>query len=164
SDVCSSDLSISSAMPSNSRAYCSGGELPPYFLPVEPSAWRKASKIRRCLSGGMPGPVSATEKWRCSGWPPSGSITGLGLAISSRLVELMDGRMWGGQPFGRGKHIHFTAQFGTVPDAEPAAAAPAAMPADPIEQENLAILLAEDNVVNQKDRKILLLDWIRWHG
>ena len=36
--------------------------MPPYVRAVEPSAWVKASKIARCLSSGMPMPVSLTEK------------------------------------------------------------------------------------------------------
>ena len=38
--------------------------MPPYLRVVEPSAWAKASKISRCLSGGMPMPVSLTAKCR----------------------------------------------------------------------------------------------------
>ena len=36
--------------------------VPPYRRVVEPSAWAKASKMRCCLSCGMPMPVSDTVK------------------------------------------------------------------------------------------------------
>jgi CheY-like chemotaxis protein len=79
--------------------------------------------------------------------------TGLGLAISARLVELMHGAIWvespwrdpeTGQP-SAGSAFHFTAEFGV---GKPPQAAPRQTP--PRALAPLRILVAEDNLVNQK--------------
>jgi CheY-like chemotaxis protein len=85
--------------------------------------------------------------------------TGLGLAIASKLVGLMQGRIWvesPWQPFTTGEAVdgsafHFTASFapGTAAAAPPVTLAPAV-------ESPLRILLAEDNVVNQKLARHLL--------
>lgn len=95
--------------------------------------------------------------------------TGLGLAISKRLCELMGGRMWvdsTGVP-GEGSTFHFTVQIARVvephPHDKPIAKEPAGQiaatappPVEPPKEPNadqrqrLRVLLAEDNVINQK--------------
>jgi CheY-like chemotaxis protein/anti-sigma regulatory factor (Ser/Thr protein kinase) len=75
--------------------------------------------------------------------------TGLGLAISKRLVELMDGRLWGDSRPGEGATFSVELPLSAAP--APAVAAPrlpaaaAAVPATA-----LRVLVAEDNPVNQR--------------
>ena len=80
--------------------------------------------------------------------------TGLGLAISRRMAELMGGRMWAESDGpGRGARFAFTLRA-TVAEDLPAAVR--RQRSEPVVSRNLAdrhplrILLAEDNVVNQK--------------
>ena len=71
--------------------------------------------------------------------------TGLGLAICSDIMKLMGGRIWAESDPGRGSAFHFTAVF-------PPSAKPAAIVQDGVEKTSrpLHVLIAEDNLVNQK--------------
>jgi len=80
--------------------------------------------------------------------------TGLGLAISRRMAELMGGRMWAESDGpGRGARFGFTLRAAVAADLR---AGPRRQRSPPVVTEDLAgrrplrILLAEDNVVNQK--------------
>jgi CheY-like chemotaxis protein/HPt (histidine-containing phosphotransfer) domain-containing protein len=86
--------------------------------------------------------------------------TGLGLTISATLVKMMAGKMWVESTPDVGSTFHFTASFetSTTPEAAfrpptaPAAGfeAPGAATATAAPVRGLKVLVAEDNIVNQR--------------
>jgi PAS domain S-box-containing protein len=79
--------------------------------------------------------------------------TGLGLAICGRLVGMMGGRLWVESEEGRGSVFHFTARFALRRQARQSGVRPALSQsalAGAVRGRALHILLAEDNLVNQR--------------
>ena len=77
--------------------------------------------------------------------------TGLGLSIVTRLVAMMGGKLWVESEPGQGATFHFTANFTLPPQGE--AEASGTIPNSVGRREigrSLHILLAEDNIINQK--------------
>jgi signal transduction histidine kinase/DNA-binding response OmpR family regulator len=80
--------------------------------------------------------------------------TGLGLAIASQIVRQMGGRIWVESTVGEGTIFHFTAHL-SVRNTP----APNVRPADPRQLEGLRVLVVDDNAVNRRILREMLLHW-----
>ncbi len=85
--------------------------------------------------------------------------TGLGLSISSRLVEIMKGKIWVESEVGKGSIFHFTARFGIFHESVKQELSQEIVNSEYKSSDNqtkyedrkkIHILVAEDNLVNQK--------------
>ena len=80
--------------------------------------------------------------------------TGLGLSISSRLVAMMEGKIWVESEVGRGSHFHFTAGFDL--SAGPATRGPSP---DLNRLDRLPVLVVDDNATNRQIVTEMLTNW-----
>ena len=82
--------------------------------------------------------------------------TGLGLAISSRLVELMEGRIWVESEIDHGSTFHFVAHFATVsPDAIGNGST-----IYPPMLNGLRVLIVDDNATNRRILVEIMANWM----
>jgi two-component system sensor histidine kinase/response regulator len=80
--------------------------------------------------------------------------TGLGLAITSRLIHLMDGKIWVDSRVGTGSTFHFTAIFGVADkDAVPVPRT------EPVQIDGAKALIVDDNATNRKIMEETLRNW-----
>jgi len=80
--------------------------------------------------------------------------TGLGLAITSRLVEMMQGRVWLESEQGRGSSFHFTARYGLGRE-QPQDVLPRGLEAI----EGASVLVVDDNSTNRRIMVEMLRNW-----
>ena len=78
--------------------------------------------------------------------------TGLGLTISSRLVSMMDGKIWVESAPGTGSRFHFTAAFGVAEEVELPAPDDSFIVGAPV-------LIVDDNATNRRILAELLWMW-----
>ena len=80
--------------------------------------------------------------------------TGLGLAIASRLVALMDGRIWVESEVGRGSRFHFTVRLRLARKSRGELVAP-----EPACLHEMRVLVVDDNATNRHIVEELLRSW-----
>jgi signal transduction histidine kinase/CheY-like chemotaxis protein/HPt (histidine-containing phosphotransfer) domain-containing protein len=80
--------------------------------------------------------------------------TGLGLAIASQLVDAMGGRIWVESIENQGTTFHFTALMGISETP-----APSTTGVDFGQLEGMRVLVVDDNAVNRRILRDLLLNW-----
>jgi two-component system sensor histidine kinase/response regulator len=80
--------------------------------------------------------------------------TGLGLSIASHLIQKMRGKIWIESKVGQGTTFHFTARLGVR-----ATPTPIVKHADPRDLAGLRALVVDDNAVNRRILREMLVNW-----
>ncbi len=81
--------------------------------------------------------------------------TGLGLTITSRLIEMMDGKIWVESEPGTGSEFHFTVRVGV--GGTPASQTQAGLPDGQLR--GARVLVVDDNQTNRRILERLLIRW-----
>src|SRR5262249_39526021 len=79
--------------------------------------------------------------------------TGLGLSISTQLVEMMSGRLWLENGWGKGSTFHFT------PCCERGEKATTPPQTIPVKIQDVAVLVVDDNATNRRILEQTLRNW-----
>tara|TARA_R110002111_G_scaffold262794_2_gene341073 strand:- start:5452 stop:9540 length:4089 start_codon:yes stop_codon:yes gene_type:complete len=82
------------------------------------------------------------------------SGTGLGLTIASRLIEMMEGRIWVLSEVNQGSEFHFTAHFELTEEE-----VPANEPLLKVDLNGLRVLIVDDNLTNCQILEEMLTSW-----
>jgi CheY-like chemotaxis protein len=80
--------------------------------------------------------------------------TGLGLAIASRLVEMMDGRIWVESDPGHGSQFHFAVRLGLADPGHPLPPPP-----EPPCLHGMRVLVVDDNATNRRILEEIVRSW-----
>jgi CheY-like chemotaxis protein len=80
--------------------------------------------------------------------------TGLGLTISSRIVKMLQGKIWVESRLGQGSTFHFTAR---MPVAQRPVESP--VPPDPANLKGMRALVVDDNATNRRILQAMLNSW-----
>ena len=80
--------------------------------------------------------------------------TGLGLMISTKLVKMMEGRLWVESDPGQGSTFHFTAHLGVQ------TLRPQSEPRKTISLQDMRVLVVDDNATNRRILEAMLKRWM----
>jgi two-component system sensor histidine kinase/response regulator len=146
SDVGAAPQSVSSVSGESAADEVAGESLWLHFQVRDTGVGIVKEKLQRIFEAFEQADTSMTRRYEG---------TGLGLAISSRLVELMDGRIWVESEVGEGSTFHFTVRFELAPEAFLAQSGQSTASLD-----GKRILVVDDNATNCRILDEILRNWL----